>query len=87
MSESEEVTPVLVIHGGAWAIPDSLKQASIDGVLEAARRGLSRLNESFSVVEGSSRSAAVEAVQAAVESMESNPAFDAGYGSVLNLRG
>ena len=82
MSESEEVTPVLVIHGGAWAIPDSLKQASIDGVLEAARTGLSRL-----VIEGSSRSAAVEAVQAAVESMESNPAFDAGYGSVLNLRG
>ena len=85
------VTPVIVIHGGAWAIPDSLKAASVRGVLEAARRGMERLVQpasSAGTLEGvASRSAAVEAVQLAVESMEDDPAFDAGFGSVLNLKG
>ena len=86
---NHKVSPVIVIHGGAWAIPDSLKQASIDGVLEAARRGYARLIQpSTELIDGArSRSAAVEAVQLAVESMEDNPAFDAGFGSVLNLQG
>lgn len=86
---SHVLTPVIVIHGGAWAIPDSLKQASIDGVLEAARRGYARLIQpSTEPIDGAQRrSTAVEAVQLAVESMEDNPAFDAGFGSVLNLRG
>ena len=85
------VSPVIVIHGGAWAIPDELKQPSIDGVLEAARKGYSRLVRESSPESTSpddrTRSAAVEAVQSAVETMEANPVFDAGFGSVLNLQG
>jgi len=87
MTSERSVTPVIVIHGGAWAIPDSLKEASVRGVLEAARRGLERLVQPASSSDGESRSAAVEAVQVAVESMEDDPAFDAGFGSVLNLKG
>ena len=86
---ASEICPVIVIHGGAWAIPDQLKQASIDGVLEASRKGYSCLVREIDNEMSSDemRSAAVEAVQLAVESMETNPAFDAGFGSVLNLEG
>ena len=28
-------TPVIVVHGGAWAIPDDLADASRNGVKEA----------------------------------------------------
>ena len=108
MSEAG-IRPVIVIHGGAWAIPDQLKRASIDGVIEAARIGYARLvkqieteishhsatddassssgNDDGSASSFEIRTAALEAVQLAVESMESNPAFDAGFGSVLNLEG
>uniref|UniRef100_A0A3Q2DF27 Si:dkey-103j14.5 n=1 Tax=Cyprinodon variegatus TaxID=28743 RepID=A0A3Q2DF27_CYPVA len=34
---------VLVIHGGAWAIPDELAPASVQGVKAAARHGSSVL--------------------------------------------
>ncbi|MEQ2181402.1 hypothetical protein GOODEAATRI_011308 [Goodea atripinnis] len=33
---------VLVVHGGAWAIPDELAPASVDGVKAAARHGSSK---------------------------------------------
>ena len=29
----------IVVHGGAWAIPNHLKQRSLDGVERAARAG------------------------------------------------
>ena len=64
-----EFVPSIVIHGGAWAIPDSLAEASKEGVQEAARIGYNLL-----LKEGT----AVDAVEAAVASMEDNPAFDAG---------
>ncbi|XP_077993923.1 isoaspartyl peptidase/L-asparaginase-like [Glandiceps talaboti] len=72
------VQPAIVVHGGAWAIPDNLAEASIEGVQSAAKRG-------YGVVNGGG--SAVDAVETAVCALEDNPAFDAGYGSVLNSAG
>ena len=63
------VTPTIVIHGGAWAIPEPLAEASRLGVRAAARRGYSILKTGGS---------AVDAVEAAVCVLEDDPAFDAG---------
>ncbi|XP_072031163.1 isoaspartyl peptidase/L-asparaginase-like [Amphiura filiformis] len=73
------ITPTIVIHGGAWAIPESLLEASCVGVQNAARAGYQIL-----VGEGGS---ALDAVQAAVRVLEDDPALDAGTGSVLNVAG
>ncbi|KAJ8308615.1 hypothetical protein KUTeg_013489 [Tegillarca granosa] len=71
-------TPVIVIHGGAWAIPDDLAEASVEGVIRAAKTGYATL------LDGGS---AVDAVENAVKVLEDEPAFDAGTGSVLNSNG
>ena len=68
-SESNHTTPAIVIHGGAWAIPDTLLEASCVGVQNAARAG-------YRVLEG--EGSALDAVQAAVRVLEDDPAFDAG---------
>ena len=70
--------PVIAVHGGAWAIPDDLRQASLDGVAVATESGWERL------LAGGS---AVDAVEAAVRSLEEDPAFDAGRGAVLTSQG
>ena len=62
--------PTIVIHGGAWAIPDKLAKQSEEGVQTAAKKGYEILMNGGS---------AVDAVEAAVVSMENDPAFDAGY--------
>lgn len=62
-------TPVIVIHGGAWAIPDELAEASVEGVIRAAKTGYKIL------LDGGS---AVDAVENAVKVLEDEPAFDAG---------
>ncbi|KAM3833970.1 isoaspartyl peptidase/L-asparaginase-like, partial [Diretmus argenteus] len=69
---------VVVVHGGAWAIPDEISKASVDGVKAAARDGSSVLRRGGS---------AVDAVESAVRAMEDNTVFDAGHGSVLNTDG
>jgi len=72
------IDPVIVVHGGAWDIPDNLVEAHDAGCAEAARRALAVL-----VANG----CAEDAVQAAVASMEDDPIFDAGRGSFLNQDG
>ena len=72
------IEPVIVIHGGAWAVPDSLAEASRSGVKEAARTGYSVLRAGGS---------AIEAVTASVRMLEDDPVFDAGRGSVLTHSG
>ncbi|XP_033762526.1 isoaspartyl peptidase/L-asparaginase-like [Pecten maximus] len=71
-------TPVIIVHGGAWAIPDSLAEGSVQGVRLASTVGYKVLGAGGS---------AVDAVEEAVRSMEDNPVFDAGVGSVLNADG
>ncbi|KAG9275590.1 isoaspartyl peptidase/L-asparaginase-like [Astyanax mexicanus] len=70
--------PVMVVHGGAWAIPDAFAEASVAGVKAAARAGNAVLK-----IGGS----ALDAVEAAVRIMEDDPVFDAGHGAVLNTDG
>jgi beta-aspartyl-peptidase (threonine type) len=70
--------PALIVHGGAWEIPEEVHQDSIDGCREAARIGWDVLT-----TEGS----ALDAVEAAVRTLEDDPTFDAGRGSVLNAAG
>lgn len=70
--------PVLVVHGGAWAIPDDLVQAHLNGVRRAIEAGWQTLS-----IGGS----ALDAVEASVVVMEDDEAFDAGRGSFLNREG
>ncbi|HEX8298601.1 MAG TPA: isoaspartyl peptidase/L-asparaginase, partial [Rubricoccaceae bacterium] len=70
--------PALVVHGGAWDIPDSETDAHLDGLRTAIARGRRVLERGGS---------ALDAAEAAVVAMETHPAFDAGRGSVLDRDG
>ncbi len=68
----------LIIHGGAWDIPDAEVEAHRNGCLHALKIGWKILH---------SDGTAIDAVEQAVRTMENDPTFDAGYGSHLNLLG
>jgi len=70
--------PVLVVHGGAWAIPDELVEAHLNGVRNAIAAGWRVLEKNGS---------ALDAVEESVVIMEDDEAFDAGRGSFLNREG
>lgn len=70
--------PTLLVHGGAWAIPDADREAHQDGVRKALEAG-------YAVLERGG--AALDAVVAAVTVMEDDPTFDAGRGSFLTSDG
>ncbi|XP_072931892.1 probable isoaspartyl peptidase/L-asparaginase GA20639 [Epargyreus clarus] len=70
--------PIIIVHGGAGDIPESRVQGKLDGVKLAVAIGHKILEQGGS---------ALDAVEAAVVSMEKDEYFNAGYGSVLNLRG
>ena len=70
--------PVLVVHGGAWAIPDDMVEAHLNGVRNAAAAGWRALERGGS---------ALDAVEEAVVVMEDDETFDAGRGSFLNRDG
>jgi len=72
------INPVLLLHGGAWAIPDELVEAHLKGVKSAINAGWRVLEQGGS---------AVDAVEEAVVVMEDDEAFDAGRGSFLNREG
>ncbi|TNN65431.1 Isoaspartyl peptidase/L-asparaginase [Liparis tanakae] len=70
--------PVVVVHGGSDMVPKERSENSKLGVCSAARAGYAILRAG-----GSSMDAVVEAVS----QLENNPYFNAGCGSVLNIRG
>ena len=70
--------PVLVVHGGAWAMPDDMVDAHICGVNHALAAGWHVLERG---------GAALDAVEEAVVIMEDDETFDAGRGSFLNRDG
>lgn len=70
--------PTLLVHGGAWAIPDDAAEAHEAGVRNALEAGYRIL------IRGGS---ALDAVEAAVTVLEDDPTFDAGRGSFLTSNG
>ncbi len=68
----------LVIHGGAWNIPQSLLDAHRNGCAAAVAAG-------WKVLAGGG--SAVDAVEQAIRVMEADGTFDAGRGSHLNADG
>jgi beta-aspartyl-peptidase (threonine type) len=70
--------PVLVVHGGAWAMPDDMVEAHLLGVRDALAAGWRVLERG---------GAALDAVEEAVVIMEDDETFDAGLGSFLNRDG
>ena len=71
-------TPTLLVHGGAWAIPQDAAAAHEAGVRAALDAGYEILSRGGS---------ALDAVEAAVSVMEDDPTFDAGRGSFLTADG
>jgi beta-aspartyl-peptidase (threonine type) len=70
--------PILLIHGGAWAMPDDAVAAHERGIAAALTAGWAALSHGGT---------AIDAVEAAVTVMEDNDTFDAGRGSFLTRDG
>jgi beta-aspartyl-peptidase (threonine type) len=75
---SSVTKPVLLVHGGAWAIPDDAVESHRRGVRVAAETGWRVLEKGGT---------ALDAVEEAIAVMEDDDTFDAGRGSFLNEDG
>ena len=73
-----DAKPVLIVHGGAWDIPDALVADHLKGCRTALEGGWEHLRRGGT---------ALDAVMLAVQTMEDNPVFDAGRGAFLNKIG
>lgn len=73
-----DFTPSLIVHGGAWDIPDADVAADLEGCRRAAEVGWAVLQNGGS---------ALDAVEAAIRYLEDDPVFDAGVGAWLNAAG
>lgn len=72
------MTWAIILHGGAKEIEPEEEQAHRDGCLKALGAGRAILEAD---------GAAADAVVAAIRELESDPTFNAGYGSALNAEG
>ncbi|HET9401959.1 MAG TPA: isoaspartyl peptidase/L-asparaginase [Candidatus Acidoferrales bacterium] len=70
--------PSLIVHGGAWHIPDEAIDACKAGCKSALQKGWQILSQG---------GLAEDAVEAAIVVLEDDPVFDAGIGSHLNRDG
>jgi len=68
----------VIVHGGAYAIPDHLVAAKKSGVQNSAAIAHKALMEGKT---------ALDAVEIAIRCLEDDPAFNAGHGGALNLQG
>lgn len=74
----ERIEPCVIVHGGAGTIPACREGGKVKGCKKAARVGYRILLETDS---------AIKAVEKAVNVMEDDEYFNAGYGSVLTNEG
>jgi beta-aspartyl-peptidase (threonine type) len=74
----DELVGAIIVHGGAWDIPDDVVAPHQAGVRAAAAAGWAVLQAGGS---------ALDAVEAAIRLMEDDGTFDAGRGSFLNQDG
>src|SRR5215218_5300321 len=74
----ERVSWAIVVHGGAKEIAAEQAEANRRGCLDALAAGRATLERGGS---------AVQAVEAAIRLLESDPTFNAGFGSDLNADG
>jgi beta-aspartyl-peptidase (threonine type) len=72
------ISPVLLVHGGAWDVPDDMVDAHQNGVAKALAAGYALLQQGAT---------ALDAVEAAVALLEDDDTFDAGRGSFLTRDG
>ena len=70
--------PSLIIHGGAWNIPEEALEDCREGIRHALGAGWKILSDG---------GAAMDAVEATIVLLEDDPTFDAGIGSHLNRDG
>ena len=75
---AKNTQPILLVHGGAWDIPDDMVEAHQRGVAQALAAGYALLKKGAT---------SVDAVEAAVAVLEDDEAFDAGRGSFLTRDG
>ena len=68
----------LIVHGGAWQIPDDEVENHCSGLVRALEHGVALLLTGKAVL---------DVVVETVAVLEDDPTFDAGCGSVLNLDG
>jgi beta-aspartyl-peptidase (threonine type) len=71
-------SPIILVHGGAWAIPDDACEAHRQGVERAAAAGWQALARGAS---------SLDAIEEAIAILEDDETFDAGRGSFLNFDG
>lgn len=67
--------PKLIVHGGAWNIPDEFVAAHLNGVQNAIQQIYPLLSDGLS---------ALDAVEKVVNILEADPTYDAGRGAFLN---
>ncbi|HEY9831762.1 MAG TPA: isoaspartyl peptidase/L-asparaginase, partial [Stenomitos sp.] len=72
------MTLAIIVHGGAKTITEDKVEANHAGCLAAVEAGWAVLTAGGS---------AKEAVEAAIRVLETDPTFNAGFGSVLNTQG
>jgi beta-aspartyl-peptidase (threonine type) len=68
----------LIVHGGAWDIPENEIEAHREGCLAALNLGWEMLSKGMS---------SLDTVERTIRSLEDDDTFDAGYGSHLNAIG
>ena len=73
---AKKTKPVIVVHGGAGTWQPERSQAGLEGAKRAAKTGFDILKKGGN---------AVDSVMEAVAVMEDDGAFNAGYGSSLNI--
>jgi beta-aspartyl-peptidase (threonine type) len=72
------IEPKLIVHGGAWSIPEGMERDHVRGVKRTVGTVYPQLLNGMS---------ALDAVEAAVKILEEDPTFDAGRGAFLNALG